>query len=69
MKENFVAKAKPGTFNSVAPDMKLEQTCQSGIISKTCKKYFVTGSKLVYHQVFINIRETGLHHEMAQILY
>lgn len=31
MKENFVAKAKPGTFNSVAPDMKLEQTIKMSV--------------------------------------
>ena len=44
----FVVKGKPGTFNAVSPDMKLEQTIQrsrksqSGIIGQTGRNNYVT---------------------------
>ncbi|KAG1674001.1 Proton-coupled amino acid transporter 1 [Nymphon striatum] len=46
MKGNFVIKTKPGSFNAVSPDMKLEQTSQSGIIGQTRKASYVTILKM-----------------------
>ena len=53
----FVVKGKPGTFNNVSPDMKLEQTIQrskksqSGIIGQTRQNNYVTEWELVYHEI------------------
>ena len=51
----FVVKEKPGTFNAVSLDMKLEQTIQrlkkiqSGVIRQTRQNNYVTEWELVYH--------------------
>ena len=56
MKGNFLVKTKPGNFNAVSPDMKLEQTIQratkseSGIIGQTRKASYVTEWELSYHE-------------------
>ena len=53
----FAAKGKPGTFNAVSPDTKLEQTIQrsrksqSGIIGQTWQNNYVTEWELVYHKI------------------
>lgn len=54
---HFVVKDKEGRFNSVAPDMKLEQTIQrsqkssKGIVGQTRKCDYVTRWELVYHEI------------------
>ena len=53
----FVVKGKPGTFNAVSPNRKLEQTIQrskksqSGIIGQTRQNNYVTELELVYHEI------------------
>ena len=50
-------KGKPGTFNAVSSDMKLEQTIQrskksqSGIIGQTRQNNYMTEWELVYHEI------------------
>jgi hypothetical protein len=54
---HFVVREKQGTFNSVAPDMRLEQTIQraqkssSGIIGQTRRSDYVAKWQLIYHEV------------------
>ena len=53
----FVVKGKPGNFNAVSPDMKLEQIIQrskksqSGITGQTRQNNYVTEWELVYHEM------------------
>ena len=53
----FLVKGKPGTFNAVFPNMKLEQTIQrsqksqSDIIGQTQQNNYVTEWQLVYHKI------------------
>ena len=48
LRENFVVKTNPGTFNAVSPDMKLEQTIQrsqkssKGVIDQTRQANYVS---------------------------
>ena len=57
MRKHFVVKRKPGSFNSVAPDLALEQTIQrsakssSGIIGKTKSNECMAEWALIYHEV------------------
>lgn len=57
MGKHFVVKDKPGSFNAVSADMKLEQTIQrsqkssKGIIGQTRKCHYVAQWQLVYHEV------------------
>ena len=59
MQGHFVVKDKEGNFNSVAPDMKLEQTIQKsqksskGIVGQTRKSNYVAEWQLVYHEVLM----------------
>ena len=54
---NFVVKTSPGSFNSVAPDLKLEQSIQrtaksvKGIIGNTKKTSYVSEWALTYHEL------------------
>ena len=54
---HFVVKTNIGSFNAVAPDMKLEQTIQrskkssGGVIGQTSNIKFVTEWELTYHEV------------------
>ena len=55
--DHFVVKANIGSFNAVAPDMKLEQTIQrskkssGGVIGQTSNIKFVTEWELAYHEI------------------
>lgn len=57
MKGHFVVRDKEGKFNSVAPDMKLEQTIQrskkssKGIVGQTRKSNYVAEWELIYHEI------------------
>ena len=57
MDGHFVIKDKKGKFNSVSPDMKLEQTIQravkdvSGVVGQQRKAHFVAEWNLIYHEV------------------
>ena len=59
MRGHFVVKDKEWKFNSVAPDMKLEQTIQKslksskGIVGQTRKSNYVAEWQLVYHEVLM----------------
>ena len=52
LSRHFVVKTNTGSFNRVAPDMKLEQTIQrskksvGGVIGQTSNKKFVTKCEL-----------------------
>ena len=54
---NFVVKSKEGTFNAVAPDLKLEQTIQraqkdpKGIIGQNRKREYVAQWQIIYHEM------------------
>ena len=54
---HFVVKTNTGSFNGVAPDMKLEQTIQrskkssGGVIGETSNKKFVIEWELAYHEI------------------
>ena len=53
---HFVVKTNTGSFNGVAPDMKLEKTIQrsnkssGGVIGETSYKKFVIELELAYHK-------------------
>ena len=53
----FVVKGKPGTFNAVSHDMKLEQAIQRskksqpGIIGQTRQNNYLTEGELGYHEI------------------
>ena len=57
LKGNFVVKSNAGSFNAVAPDMKLEQTIQrskkssSGVIGETRRHEYVSEWEVCYHEV------------------
>ena len=54
---HFVVKTNTGSFNGVAPDMKLEQTIQrskkssGGVIGEKSNKKFVIEWELAYHEI------------------
>ena len=57
VKGHFVVKSNTGSFNAVAPDMKLEQTIQrsqkssGGIIGQTRQCDYVSEWEMCYHEV------------------
>ena len=64
----FVGKTNTGSFNDVAPDMKLEQTIQrskkgaGGIIGQTKRSPFVSERELVYHEIL------GISNSFSEII-
>ena len=57
MEQKFVVKTTNGVFNSVSPDMKLEQTISrsqkssGGIVGQTKTDSYVSEWELVYHEI------------------
>ena len=64
----FLVKGKPGIFNALSPNMKLDQTkqrskkSQSGISGQTRQNNYVTEWELVYHKI-LNI--SNLFHDIT----